>query len=65
MCSTVSRRVRIAAFRQKLAMLELRSVTANLARSFDLRFADGLKSQYSISTNIGKLDVTLGARRDV
>jgi cytochrome P450 len=56
---------------QKLAMLELRSVAANLIRSFELSFADGedgaeiLKSRDCFSTNMGKLDVKLTPRREV
>jgi cytochrome P450 len=56
---------------QKLAMLELRSVAANLIRSFVLSFADGedgaeiLKSRDCFTTNVGKLDVKLTPRREV
>lgn len=54
---------------QKLAMLELRSVTANLIRSFEMSFADGEtgkeileKSRDCFTTNVGKLDVKLKPR---
>jgi cytochrome P450 len=54
---------------QRLATLELRSVTANWVRSFEMRFADKedgteiLKSRDCFTTNIGKLDVKLELRR--
>jgi cytochrome P450 len=54
---------------QKLAMLELRSVTANLMRLFEIGFAEGEdgreileKSRDCFTTNVGKLDVRLRAR---
>lgn len=54
---------------QKLAMMELRSVTANLMRLFELEFAEGEsgreileKSRDCFTTNVGKLDVRLKAR---
>jgi cytochrome P450 len=53
---------------QKLAMMEMRSVTANLIRCFEMSFADGedgqeiLKSRDCFSTNVGKLDVRLRPR---
>jgi cytochrome P450 len=54
---------------QKLAMMELRSVTANLIRCFEMSFADGedgqeilTKSRDCFSTNVGKLDVRLKPR---
>jgi cytochrome P450 len=55
---------------QKLAMMELRSVIANLVRSFEISFADGEdgstilnKSQDCFTTNVAKLDVRLKSRR--
>lgn len=57
---------------QKLAIIELRSVTANLIRMFDVSFADGEdgstmdnKSRDCFTTNVGKLDVKLSARYKV
>ncbi|KAL6707396.1 hypothetical protein ACN47E_004175 [Coniothyrium glycines] len=54
---------------QKLAMLELRSVTANLLKLFDISFAAGedgstieTKSRDCFTTNVGKLDVKLTPR---
>ncbi|KAF3053402.1 hypothetical protein E8E11_001257 [Didymella keratinophila] len=54
---------------QKLAMMELRSVTANLVRAFDITFAEGedgsaveKKSRDCFTTNVGKLDVRLKPR---
>ncbi|KAL1595502.1 hypothetical protein SLS59_008138 [Nothophoma quercina] len=54
---------------QKLAMMELRSVTANLIRAFEIGFADGedgsaveKKSRDCFTTNVGKLDVRLKPR---
>lgn len=54
---------------QKLAMMELRSVTANLIRSFEMSYADGEDgdtilnhSQDCFTTNVGKLDVKLKPR---
>jgi cytochrome P450 len=54
---------------QKLAMMELRSVTANLMRLFEMEFASGEdgkeileKSRDCFTTNVGKLDVRLRAR---
>jgi cytochrome P450 len=54
---------------QKLAMMELRSVTANLIRSFEITFAEGEngstienKSQDCFTMNVGKLDVRLTPR---
>ena len=54
---------------QKLAMMELRSVVANLVRSFKLEFAEGEKgedvlekSRDCFTTNVGKLDVKLTPR---
>jgi cytochrome P450 len=51
---------------QKLAMMELRSVTANLVRSFEIAFADAEdgntienKSRDCFTMNVGKLDVKL------
>jgi cytochrome P450 len=56
---------------QKLAIMELRSVTANLMRSFEMSFADGedgeeilSKSRDCFSTNVGKLDVGLKPRHE-
>lgn len=54
---------------QKLAMMELRSVTANLIIAFEMCFADGedgsaveKKSRDCFTTNVGKLDVRLKPR---
>lgn len=54
---------------QKLAMMELRSVTANLVRSFEIAFADAEdgytienKSRDCFTMNVGKLDVKLTPR---
>ncbi|KAF2026685.1 cytochrome P450 [Setomelanomma holmii] len=54
---------------QKLAMMELRSATANLIRLFEMSFADGEdgkeildKSRDCFTTNVGKLDVQLKPR---
>ena len=54
---------------QKLAIMELRSVTANLIRLFEMSFADGEDgstiekgSRDCFTTNVGKLDVTLTPR---
>jgi cytochrome P450 len=54
---------------QKLAMLELRSVTANLVRCFEIDFAEGEdgaeiegKTRDCFTTNVGKLDVRLRPR---
>jgi cytochrome P450 len=53
---------------QKLAIMELRSVTANLVRCFEISLADGedgteiMKSRDCFSTNMGKLDVKLTPR---
>ena len=54
---------------QKLAMMELRSVTANLIRLFEMSFAEGEdgstienKSRDCFTTNVGKLDVKLTPR---
>jgi cytochrome P450 len=54
---------------QKLAMMELRSVTANLINLFIIEFAEGEdgkdilgKSRDCFTTNIGKLDVRLKPR---
>ncbi|KAL1654432.1 hypothetical protein SLS61_003033 [Didymella pomorum] len=54
---------------QKLAMMELRSITANLVRAFDITFAEGedgsaveKKSRDCFTTNVGKLDVRLKPR---
>jgi cytochrome P450 len=54
---------------QKLAMLEMRSVTANLVRSFDMSFAEGEDgtdivemSRDNFSITVGKLDVKLTSR---
>lgn len=55
---------------QKLAILELRSVIANLVRNFEISFAEGEdgstilnKSRDCFTTNVGKLDVKLKPRR--
>lgn len=57
---------------QKLAMMELRSVTANLMRLFEMEFAAGEdgreileKSRDCFTTNVGKLDVKLTPRYKV
>ena len=57
---------------QKLAMMELRSVTANLIRLFEMSFAEGEdgreileKSRDCFTTNVGKLDVRLRLRSKV
>lgn len=57
---------------QKLAMLELRSVIANLMRNFEMTFAEGEdgteileKSRDCFTTNVGKLDVKLKPRYKV
>ena len=57
---------------QKLAMMELRSVVANLVRGFEMSFAEGEdgreileKSRDCFTTNVGKLDVRLKARYKV
>jgi cytochrome P450 len=54
---------------QKLAMMELRSVTANLIKLFEIDFAEGEdgkeileKSRDCFTTNVGKLDVRLTPR---
>ncbi|KAF1844083.1 cytochrome P450 [Cucurbitaria berberidis CBS 394.84] len=54
---------------QKLAMMELRSVTANLIRLFEMSFAEGedgstieKKTRDCFTTNVGKLDVKLTPR---
>lgn len=54
---------------QKLAMMELRSVTANLVRGFEMSFAEGEngreileKTRDCFTTNVGKLDVRLKPR---
>lgn len=54
---------------QKLAIMQLRSVTANLVRSFEMSFAEGedgsaveKKSRDCFTTNVGKLDVRLRSR---
>jgi cytochrome P450 len=54
---------------QKLAMMELRSVTANLIRLFEISFAEGEdgkeileKSRDCFTTNVGKLDIRLKPR---
>lgn len=54
---------------QKLAMMELRSVTANLLKAFDISFAEGedgstigLKSRDCFTISVGKLDVRLKPR---
>ncbi|KAF2714110.1 cytochrome P450 [Pleomassaria siparia CBS 279.74] len=56
---------------QKLALLELRSVTANLVRCFDMKFAEGThgenvleKTTDSFTIIVGRLDVQL-TRRDL
>ena len=55
----------------KLAMLEMRSVIANLVRMFDITFAEGedgwsceMESRDCFSLNIGNLDVRLTVRGD-
>jgi cytochrome P450 len=55
---------------QKLAIMELRSVTANLVRLFDMRFAEGengrsveSETQDCFTLVVGSLDVEL-TRRD-
>lgn len=56
---------------QKLAMMELRSVTANLLRAFDISFAEGEdgsaieKSRDNFTMSVGKLDVKLKQRYSV
>lgn len=57
---------------QKLAMMELRSVTANLVRAFEIGFAEGedggsveRESRDCFTTNVGKLDVRLTPRYKV
>lgn len=57
---------------QKLAMMEMRSVTANVIRSFNMQFAEGetgeaceKKSQDCFTLNVGKLDVKLTPRKVV
>jgi cytochrome P450 len=54
---------------QKLAIMELRSVTANLVRTFDMRFADGENGERvekmtkdCFTLVVGKLDVKLTKR---
>jgi cytochrome P450 len=54
---------------QKLAMMELRSVTANLVRLFEVSFAEGERGQRiegesrdCFTTNVGGLDVKLVSR---
>ena len=54
---------------QKLAIMELRSVTANLVRMFEMGFAEGedgeamvKKTRDCFTTNVGKLDVRLTPR---
>lgn len=55
---------------QKLAMMELRSVVANMVRTFDMQFADGEDgssvlhdTQDCFTLNVGKLDVKLTPRK--
>ncbi|USP73086.1 uncharacterized protein yc1106_00360 [Curvularia clavata] len=55
---------------QKLAITEMRSIVANLVRSFEITFADGEdgstienKSQDCFTVTVGKLDVNLTPRR--
>ena len=55
---------------QKLAILEMRSLVANLVRSFEITFADGEdgstienKSRDCFTMTVGKLDVKLKPRR--
>jgi cytochrome P450 len=57
---------------QKLALAELRSVTANLVRAFEIRFAEGEegtemeeRSRDCFTTNVGSLDVRLTPRYSV
>jgi cytochrome P450 len=56
---------------QKLAMMELRSVTANLLRAFEISFAEGEdgsaieKSRDNFTISVGKLDVRLKQRYNV
>lgn len=57
---------------QKLAMMELRSVTANLLKAFDISFAEGedgsaigLQSRDCFTISVGKLDVRLKPRYSV
>ncbi|KAF2466583.1 cytochrome P450 [Lindgomyces ingoldianus] len=54
---------------QKLAMMEMKSVTANLVRAFEMRFADGENGESVeqdtkdvFTLNVGKLDVKLTLR---
>lgn len=54
---------------QKLAMLEMRSVVANLVRTFDIGFGEGTDdkgceedSRDCFTLNVGELDVRLGLR---
>lgn len=54
---------------QKLAMMELRSVVANMIKLFEISFAEGEdgstileKSRDCFTTNVGKLDVRLKPR---
>ena len=56
---------------QKLAMMEIRSVTANLVRTFDLQFAKGTRGERlesetidCFTLNTGPLDVQLSVRRE-
>ena len=51
---------------QKLAMMEMRSVLANLVRNFEFKFAEGEdgghvvgKTRDCFTINVGKLDVKL------
>lgn len=55
---------------QKLAIMEMRSLVANLVRSFEITFAEGEdgstienKSQDCFTMTVGKLDVKLTPRR--
>lgn len=55
---------------QKLAMMEMRSVTANLLRNFEIEFAEGEKGEACENETkdcftlcVGKLDVRLRARK--
>jgi cytochrome P450 len=55
---------------QKLAVMEIRSVAANLVRSFEITFAEGEdgstiehKSRDCFTLNVGKLDVKLTPRQ--
>lgn len=55
---------------QKLAIMEMRSVTANLVRMFDIEFAEGEtgenivnKTKDAFTLTVGKLDVRLKPRK--